>query len=373
MSPLLRSFIALSTLALASPGCHDNTAKAELPAEEGPVVTPVRAVRPLTALLSSDAQVVGSVRSKNMVTLSAKQTGQIVNLNVEVGDRVKKNQVLVQLDNSNIAAALSSAKAAERLAEVNQRHARTELTRAQALHASGAINDAAMDGATTQFDAASAQVEQARAAVRSSQQMIADSTVRAPFDGIVSARFASQGELATAMPPSRLLTIVDPDSLEVRISMPEPLVQFVRIGDTLEGHVSPSEKPIEVRITTMSSAVDERSRTVEVLADVVSSGAGNLLVGMLVTLDASGSKTSKASPGPFLPSAAVRNDDKGQYVLVVKEGKLERVDVEAKPLNPGIMAVPKGIAKDALVAIDETSALSPGDHVRVLDNGSTGG
>ena len=326
-------------------------AKAELPADDGQLVTPVRAIRPTMDLTTSDADVVGSVRSKQMVTLSAKATGQIVKLEVEVGDSVKKGQVLVQQDTANTSAALSSAKAAVHLAEIGKKHAHTELERAKTLHAGGALNEAALEGAQTQYDAASAQVDQARAAVRSTQQMIADATLRAPFDGVVSARFANQGEQATAMPPARLLTVIAPDKLEVRLSMPEPLVAFVKVGDTLKGRVSPSEKAIEVRVTALASAVDEHSRTVEVLADVVSTEVSNLLVGMIVTVDAS---DSKQVAGPFLPATAVRKDDKGQYVLLVKNGQLERVGIDAKPLNPGVMAVPSGLAKDALVAIDES-------------------
>ena len=349
--------------AIGSSSCHGAEAKADLPKQNDTFVTPVRITRPLATISSSDTELVGSIRSKHMVTLSAKLTGQITQFDVEVGDRVKKGQVLVRLDTSSAAAALANARAAERLAKASQDHAKLELGRADTLHEHGALNDSAMDGAKTQYDVASAQRDQARAAVRSTQQMIADATLTAPFDGVVSARFASKGETATAMPPARLLTIVDPDALEVRLSVPEGLVGFVHVGDVVKGTVSPSGKSIEVRVTALSRTVDEHTRTVEVLADVVKSDVSALLVGMLVTLDAS---TSPNVKGPFLSSTAVHKDDKGTYVLVVKGGLLERVEVKAIPLNPGVMAV-EGISSDVDVAVDETGTLKAGDRVRAID------
>jgi len=357
--------IALLLSAVLASGCSRGAeAKADLPKTDETFVTPVRVTHPLTKISSSETELVGSIRSKHMVTLSAKLTAQITHLKVEVGDRVKKGQVLVRLDTASAAAALANASAAERLAKAGQDHAKLEIGRADTLHEHGALNDSALDGAKTQYDVASAQRDQARAAVRSTQQIISDATLVAPFDGVVSARFASEGETATAMPPARLLTIVDPDALEVRLSVPEPLVGFVHVGDTIKGTVSPSGKSIEVRVTALSSTVDERSRTVEVLADVEKSDVSTLLVGMLVTLDAS---TSPNAKGPFLPATAVRKDDKGTYVVIVKGEVLERVDVKAVPLNPGVMAVPEGISSDQDVAIDETGTLKAGDRVRAID------
>ncbi len=348
----------------SSTGCTERAeAKARLPSVEETLATPIRVTTPQRTIAASSTELTGTIRSQHESTLSAKASGQIVALSAEVGDRVKKGQVLVQLDVSQASTSLSSARAAKRLAEANASHAQLEMERTATLFERGALADAALDGAKTQHDVGQAQLEQSEAAVLSAQQRIADSVVRAPFAGVVSARYMSQGEMATATPPSRLITLVDPDALEVRLNVPESLLPYVKTGDKLRGTVSPSGKALEVEVTARSSLVDERTRTVEVLARVVRHDLEQLLVGMLVSLDAS---TSPRIEGPFLPAAALHKDERGHYVLVVEGESLEQVRVEARALNPGIYSVPVGLPLNAVVALDEGGDLQAGDKVRVV-------
>ena len=362
----ISALVCLGMLAGASSGCTERAeAKARLPETTQSFATPIRVTRPQKTVDSASTELVGSIRSRQEVTLSASSSGQVVKLAVEVGDKVKKGQLLVRLDASQAATALSGARAAQRLANATESHAQVEMERTTALFERGALADVALDGAKTQHEVSAAQVEQAQAAVRSSQQRIADSMLRAPFDGVVSARHISQGEMATVMPPTRLITIVDPNALQVRLSVPESLLPYVKVGDTLKGTVSPSGDAVQVEVSARSTMVNERTRTVEVLADIVSQEIDQLLVGMLVTLDAA---TSPSIRGPFIPTAAVRKDDQGQYVLVVKDDQLQKTRVKGQPLNPGIMSVPEGLDLDALVALDPSQSLKAGTLVRVLED-----
>lgn len=230
------------------------------PAAASAAPAPVRVVKPQTQSASGDTRVTVTVRSNSETTLSAKTTGQILSLGVRVGDRVKRGQTLVRLDSSMAAISLQNATAAERLALANPGNAQAEADRAKALHDQGALTDAAYDKLRMALDIASAQVDQARAAKRGASQQISDATITAPFAGVVSARFKNAGDSVSAMPPTPLLALVDPDHLEVRMTVPEALAPLLHLGDELPAVASPSGKSFRVRVSALGAAVDGASR-----------------------------------------------------------------------------------------------------------------
>ncbi len=352
-------------LALSLTACSRARAeRAQLPASTDAPPTPVRVIKPSAQPSAADTKVTATVRSKDEATLSAKTTAQIKVLDVRVGDRVKKGQVLARLDSSMAAIGLQNAKAAQRLATANLANARSELQRGESLHGEGALADAPFDKLRMAFDIASAQADQAAAAVRASSQQVSDSTLTAPFDGVVSARFKNPGDTVSAMPPTPLLSLVDPDHLELRLLVPEALVPLLHTGDTLSAVASPSDTTFSARVSALGAAVDPLSRTVEVLADVADPIDPSLRPGTLATVDLA---SAPAVRGFFLPAAAVQTQDGKSFVLVAKANRLERRPVVSATIKPGSVLVTEGLSATDEVAVD-TTGLHDGDAVRVLAN-----
>src|SRR5207237_6935748 len=113
---------------------------------------------------------------------------------VDVGDRVKKGQVLFRLKASTARIGVQRSRAGLAAARTNLATAKRELARMEELAKGGAVSPASLDQARANFDAATIQVEQAELGVSDTQTSLADRTVRAPISGIVTERFNHAGE-----------------------------------------------------------------------------------------------------------------------------------------------------------------------------------
>lgn len=352
--------------AMGNVSCKSAADKISLPAAASATPGPaaVQTIKPSLKLEQGTARVTGTVRSRNEASLSAKASAQIVRMPIEVGDKVKAGQVLVQLDSSQPSIALRNAQAAERLALANHAMAEDDLARSKALHENGAVTDAMMQRATTGRDVAAAQLEQARAAVAAARKQLADCTITAPFAGTITGKFKNVGDTVTAM-AAPVVSLADLDQLEARLLVPEAMVAQVHEGDVLKAQESPSGEPLEVRVRVIGSVVDPLTRSVEVLADVSPRAGNPVRSGAIVTADLGG---AEGPVGPFLPKTVVQQDDKGSFVLVVVQGKLERRNVEVSPVGLESVRVLSGVTPEDVVVSANDGSLRPGDAVRVLAN-----
>lgn len=348
---------ALLVLLVAS-ACGKHGEKAALPAA-GPSGRAVHVGKPATRIETGLARATGTVRAKEEAVLSAKATGQIHRVLVQVGDRVKAGQPLVEMDPVNARIAVDNAVAAERLAAANLAANEREVSRSRMLYEAQSLPEAGYDRVKTARDVAAAQVEQAQAGLKQARQMLADTVITAPFAGVVTAKFHSAGDTVTMMPVTPILTLTDVDHLEMRLAAPESIESFVRPGQVVEGVLTPSGQRFQARVKVKGSVVDPQSRTVEVIADVLPGKGPAIRPGALANVDFGGFGVKE---GLYLPAGAVRTDAGGAHVLLAVAGKAERRDVKVSPLNPGTVLVTEGLAADAPVILDP-GALRPGDAV----------
>ena len=352
----------LAALAAALGACSAGGEKASLPAA-GVAPRAVRVSRPATRLETGLARATGTVRARNEATLAAKATGQIKRIRVEVGDRVRAGAALVEMDSVNVRIGLENARAAERLAVASLAEAERELARAQELMAQEGLAQAAFDKVRTGREIAAAQLDQARAALRMAEQQVADATITAPFDGVVTARYRNAGDTVTLMPVTPILALTDVDHLEARLAVPEAIAAFVKEGERVQGTTTPGDERFEAVVRVKGAVIDPASRTIEVLAEVAAGGP-KLRPGTLVNVDF-GSFADRA--GLFLPSSAVRSDGASSFVFVVADGKAERREVKVAQVTPGTVSVEAGLEAGSQV-IRDPGSLSPGDAVVPLQD-----
>jgi RND family efflux transporter MFP subunit len=349
LSPASLAVPALAALVLA--GCHGGE-KASLPAV-GATARAVRVKKPSPTIETGLARATGAVRAREDAVLSARATGQIKRIRVQVGDRVKAGQVLAEMDAVNAQIALQNAKAAERLAAARLEEASRELDRAKQVFEGGAMPQAQLDQAVTGRDVAAAQLDQAKAGLGQAEQAVQDTLVTAPFAGVITGKFKNAGDTVTLMPVSPIVALTDVDHLELRLAVPESLEPAIAEGQRVQGTTTPGGKAFQAKVRVKSAVVDPATRTVEVLADVTSEG---LRPGTLVVVDFG---RFGEGGGLFVPSTAVQTDGKTSWVLVLANGKAERREVVAQPVHPGTMVVKQGLAPDADVIVDP-GALTPG-------------
>ncbi len=353
-----RTAPVLAVAAVLLSACGGGAEKARLP-EAAPGGRAVRVGKPATRMETGLARSTGTVRAKEEAVLSAKASGQIHKVLVSVGDRVHAGSPLVEMDAVNARITLENALAAERLAAANLAAADREVARSKMLFEAQSLPEAGFDRVKTARDVAAAQLDQARAALSGAKQMVADTTITAPFAGVVTAKFHNAGDTVTLMPVTPIVTVTDVDHLELRLAAPEAIEGFVRVGQVVEGVLTPSGQRFQAKVRVKGSVVDPQSRTIEVIADVVKVAGPAIRPGALANVDfgAFGEKD-----GLYLPAAAVRTDANGAYVLLAAAGKAERKGVQVSPLNPGTVLVKGGVAPDAPVILDP-GTLRPGDAV----------
>ncbi len=355
---MTRSLVLALVVALAA-GCSRHGDKASLPPVGGSARA-VRTVKPAARVETGLARATGMIRAREDAVLSAKATGQILRVRVDVGDRVKKGAPLAEMDPTNARIALDNASSAERLAAARLAEAERELARAKQIVAQEGMSQMSYDQAVTGREVAAAQLDQARAAVKGAQQALDDTVIAAPFAGVVTAKYRNAGDTVTLMPVSPIVGLTDVDHLEIKITVPEALEPAIQPGSLVDGYTTPGGQKFQAKVRVKSAIVDPVNRTVEVLADVLD--VDGLRPGTLVVADFG---RFGSGGGLFVPATAVKTDGKATWVFVVANGKAERRDVVAAAVHPGTVEVKQGLRADEQVVVDPGS-LAAGDAVVAL-------
>jgi RND family efflux transporter MFP subunit len=230
------------------------------PAMSTPPVVQAQLVKSVASQEPQGIQTTGTIHAKETATISAQVPGQIRQVLVQAGDRVRAGQLLVQLDDAGLRAALNQAQAAEAAAGMQEAAAKTNaslasetLTRYEMLQKEKSVSPQEFDevqkraeAAKMQYESYAAQKRAAEAAVAGARTQLGYTSIRAPFSGVVTARMADPGTLAS---PGVPLLQVDRDGpLQVYTQVDESLIGSVRMGmkipvsaggvDTLTGTVA---------------------------------------------------------------------------------------------------------------------------------------
>src|SRR3989442_9442894 len=219
-------------------------------------------------LLTASGYLVADRQSK----ITPKISGKVVKLNFDVGDKVRKGEVLAVLESTTMQAELDEANAALDSAQ-------REYNRQAALWKQGVTSRALLDNAEAQLKAARARVEQVRI-------NMTDMTVRAPFDGTIATKNTEVGEVISSvtlgqvsgtLPAGAICTIVDLNTLEVEADVNEGNIGQVHEGQPAEVTVDafPGEKWNGVLRQIIPTA-DRAQATVQVKVKNLNSG-GHLL------------------------------------------------------------------------------------------------
>jgi RND family efflux transporter MFP subunit len=278
-------------------GCHDSDVQHD---KVSPPVAPVAVVE--RGQLANKLQVAGEFLPYQEVELHAKVAGYIKRINVDIGDHVKTGQVLATLDIPELQAQVQGATAGVRQTREQITRAKSEVQLAQAnydaLHSEsqrlqqaakaqpGLIAQQELDDAMAKDQAAAAQVDAAKSGLSATQQQLgvsqadqlrysslADySRITAPFNGVVTWRYADTGALIQAgtsnsgsMPVVKLAEI---DMLRLRLPVPESLAPFVHLGDTAQIEVQALKRTFSGKVTRDTASLDPSTRTMQVEIDV---------------------------------------------------------------------------------------------------------
>ena len=276
-------------------------------------------------------EVVGTTASEEKINLSARIPAYVGEIFASAGDRVKKGQKLIALDDRDIRQQLAGAEA-----QLNQ--AQTEYERAKQLFEKEATTQQALVAAESMYAGARAQVEQVKV-------MLTYAQVESPIDGIVTDRRVETGDLAN--PGMLLLAVYDPLRMRLEAPVPVRLVDRLALGQEVEVALERPARVFKGQVAEIVSEVDAASRTqlVKVHLDGV---AGDVLPGTFGRLwvDA---ETREAI---FVPASAVRQIGQLSFVQVVRDGRAVRRLVKTGPARGDRVEILSGLRAGDVVLVN---------------------
>ena len=295
----------------------------------------------------------GVVEAVKQSTVAAQIAGRVVAVNFDVGDRVKKGQVIVRIDPAEVNQAYAASQAQVAQAEAALRNAKAQFDRTQRLVEQKFMSAAAMDKAQADYQAAKAQLAVAQAGAGQAAATRSYATVVAPYSGVVSARLVELGEMA--VPGKPLMTGFDPGELRVSASMPQRELDAVRKLASARVEFPALNKRVQVPKISILPSADAQTHTTQVRLDLPA-GIEGLYPGMFARAHFAIGRAKKL----LIPSAAVarRSEVAGAYVVGANG------DIRYRQLRLGETAaddeveVLAGLAPGDKVALDPVAALS---------------
>ena len=295
-------------------------------------------------------EVMGTVQPKTAATISAKVIGEIKKITVNEGDHVQKGQLLVSIEDRQIAAGLRQAEAGLREAKQGEQAAQSAL---KAAKASATLADAtykrykalldsesisrqefdeveakyqqAMSGlsqAKFMANAARERVNQAKEGVSAAKAIFSDTTLISPYDGVITARLVDPGDMAA--PGAPLLKIEETGDMEVHLLLAESHIQNINIKDTVSV-IFPSHQNKHVingQIVTIDPSADPATRSflVKITMPEISGLRSGMFARVMIPVGETGMilipKTAVVSHGQLTAIYLVDRDNIARFHLI---------------------------------------------------------
>jgi RND family efflux transporter MFP subunit len=328
----------LAAIAAFVSGCHKEPA----PTAENtlPAVT-VRAQTVESKQRVATEEVVGTVRAKLRSVIEAKVSGKIDRMLVVPGQNVKAGELLAELDAREVQARLDQALALRQQAE-------SDLKRFTTLREQKILAQSEYDNVQSKFRVADA-------AAKEAETMLGYTKVIAPFDGIVTRKYADVGDLAS--PGKPLLEMEDSRVLRLEADVAEAVIGHLTLGDKLRVRVASVSNDLEAVVSEIAPAADPNSRTFLVKCDLPS--AAGLRAGQFGRAAMPVGETSALR---VLASAIVQRGQM-ELIFVVVNGQAQmRIVKTGKRIGDEVELV-AGVNAGEHVIVDEVANLLDGQPV----------
>jgi RND family efflux transporter MFP subunit len=311
-----------------------------------PFATAEVAYRPVNSGYSAEAIVEAGRES----TLAAQVAGRILALTVDAGDVVKQGQMLARIDDSEARNSIAGTQAQVAQAEANLVNAKASYERTKQLVARKFVSASALDKAQADYHAAQAQVDAAKADVAQSSTTRGFASITAPFSGLVSARLAQVGEMASLGRP--LLTMFDPATLRVVANIPQENLDEVRKAGRASIEFPALGKWIESASITVLPAADNKTHITQVRIELPKNSA-EIYPGMFARAHFATGQAKKM----LVPAAAIvrRSEVTGVYVVAGEYVQFRQVRL-GEELAGGLVEVLAGLDAGQRIAVEPIKA-----------------
>ena len=336
---------------------------APAPAASTPTARPVLSVtlvQPRTQTLPLTLPATGTVQAWQEAVIGAEINGLALReVRVNVGDAVKRGQVLALMQADTLRAELAQAQASLAEAQALAQEARAQAERARSLQQQGFFSTAQLSQAVASEAQAAARVQSLRAQADLHQLRLAQAEVRAPDDGIISARLTSVGQVPG--PGAELFRLIRQGRLEWRAEVTAAELPRIRAGASVTVQ-APGGGQMTGQVRMVAPTLDPASRNALVYVDLKGQHPA-VRVGTYVR----GELQLGQSQAMTLPQSAVVVREGFSYVYELTEGdRVAQRKVQTGRLVQGQMEILSGLASGARVVASGGAFLNQGDRVRVV-------
>lgn len=355
----------------------------------GPIVVQAQTIQ-LTESNARGASVLdasGYVVARRQATVSSKIAGKVLEVLIEEGMTVEKDQIVARLDSSSQDAQLALAKA--RLIS-----SRAVLDEIQAILTQAEFDlDRALElnkrqlASAAELDAAKANAETLRARLASGRQNIVveqrnvdvavdqmDNTIiRAPFAGVVVTKNAQPGEMISPISAgggftrTGICTIVDMSSLEIEVDVNEAYIQRVKAGQAVSAALDAyPEWQIPAEVIAIVPTADRQKATVRVRIGFKERDSRVLRdMGVKVAFLESEQPNELAPPAIYVSRDAVKADSAGNYVWIIRDGNVQRRSISIGPDSPRGQQINSGLSAGDQIVLSAGKELVAGQNVTI--------
>ncbi|UCE41913.1 MAG: efflux RND transporter periplasmic adaptor subunit [Candidatus Aminicenantes bacterium] len=328
---------------------------------------PVKVFKVKRQKISEKLFYTGQIEAWNTINITPDVGGKIAKIYVEEGDRVQKDQLLAELDTRAISLQLEQAKAGFAVAESSFRDAKRNMERMERLKSENAVSEQQYEQLKLAYEAADAQLQQARATLNLANHNLDVSIMKAPFTGIIASKNAEVGDVINPLmggfsPSSGVLTLMDFSRVKIEIQASSQDIVRIKKGMTALMRVDAfPDRIFRGRVSIVNLTADQMTRkfSVQITVNNPDLSLRPNTFGE-VTLE-----ISTHEDALIIPQIAVLEN---KYVFVAQDDNtVAQKEVSIGLQNTDMVEVISGIEEEDLVVVEGNYGLEEGSKIEIKE------
>jgi len=311
----------------------------------------------------------GTARTEKIINLSFRSSGILTELNIKLGQRVKKGELLARLDNVTARLNYESALASQGSAESQMNTAKLSLDRIRVLYEKGSASLTDFESAKNSYKTAQQGFESAKRSVAIQQEQIRFGYLYAPEDGVVTSISAEVDETISAGQPIAVMNAGT--EMQIALGFPESIINELSLGMPVTVRLPAySNQDFTGKVTELSPAVDNNSATYPARIQVADP-EGLIKTGMAANVTLTLGSEGQGENVLSIPPEAVGEDSQGRFVFVIDETQetpmVRRTSVDVGALDSRGFVVLNGLQRGQKVATAGLQTLLDGQPVSLFE------
>lgn len=353
--------------------------------EAPPVVEAIRPVRYEKVIktgMGSNTTFSGTCQSDKEAKMSFKVAGKINTLKVEVGDKVRRGEVIAIIDAVDYSITYDQAVDQLKGAKTKQESAKTQrianksnYERVEKLYENNSVSvseyeqaKAAYNVSESQYEAAVSQVATAKKQVDAAKNQVGYTRLTAPFSGIISEVHVSENELVGSGNP--IATLSADSRPEVKVGIPETVIADIKKGQKVNIHFSTMpDRAFTGRVKEVAYSSNNTSTYPVTIS--INKPSSKIRPGMAASVTFSSEAGKKASSALIAPAKGVGQGPDGHFAFVIQKNgdgyNVKKTNLTIGELSPKGFEIKSGLKEGDMVATAGLNSLLDGLKVRLME------